>query len=58
MKTQLEEARKVEDTLLKKIKDKIQKQEKLEKEVVCLRKKLEKSQRELLMNTRQMTSSE
>ena len=58
LNTQLEEARKVEDTLLKQIKDKIQKKEKLEEEVVCLRKKLEKSQRELLMNTPQMTSSE
>ena len=57
MKVELEEAKKVEDTLLKKIKDKIQKQEKLEEEVVCLRKKLEKSQRELLMNTPQMKSS-
>ena len=31
--------------------------EKLEEEVVCLRKKLEKAQRELLMNTPQMKSS-
>ena len=58
LKVELEEAKKVEDTLLKKIKDKIQKQEKLEEEVVCLRKKLEHTQRELTMNTPRMTSTE
>ena len=58
MKVELEEAKKVEDILLKKIEDKIQKQEKLEEEVVCLRKKLENSQRKLSINTPQMTSSD
>ena len=48
----------MEDILLKQIKDKYQEQEKLEEEVVCLRKKLENAQRELSMNTPWMTSSE
>ena len=48
----------MEDILLKKIKDKNQEQEKLEEEVVCLRKKLEQDQRELSMNTPWMKSSE
>ena len=58
LKVELKEARKVEDILLKKIKDKHQEQEKLEEEVVGLRKKLENSQRELSMNTPRMKSSE
>ena len=55
MKVELEEAKKVEDILLKQIKDKTQEQEKLEEEVVCLRKKLENAPRKI--NTSQMTSS-
>ena len=51
LKLELEEAKKVEDILLKKIKDKHQEQEKLEEEVVCLRKKLENTQKESSMNT-------
>ena len=51
LKVELEEAKKVEDILLKKIKDKHQEQEKLEEEVVWLRKKRENTQRELSMNT-------
>ena len=58
LKVELEEAKKVEDILLKKIKDKIQEQEKLEEEVVCLRKKLENAQRKVSINTSQMTSSD
>ena len=57
LKVELEEAKKVEDSLLKKIKDKHQEQEKLEEEVVWLRKKLENTQRELSMNTPRMTST-
>ena len=45
LKVELEEAKKVEDILLKQMKDKTQEQEKLEEEVVCLRKKLENAQR-------------
>ena len=51
LKVELEEAKKVEDILIKKIKDKNQEQEKLEEEVVGPRNKLEISQRELSMNT-------
>ena len=58
LKTQLEEARKVEDKLLQQMKEKCLECEKLEEEVVRLRKKLEKAQSELLMNTPQMKSSE
>ena len=58
LKAQLEEARKVEDTLLQKMREKSLECGRLEEEVVSLRKKLEKSQRELIMNTPQMTSSE
>ena len=58
LKEELEEARKVEDILLRQIKDKHQEQEKLEEVVVCLRKKLENTQRELSMNTPRMKSSE
>ena len=43
LKIELEEAKKIEDMLLKQIKEKTQEQEKLEEEVVCLRKKLENS---------------
>ena len=57
LKTQLEEARKVEDTLLQQMREKNLECEKLEEEVMSLRKKLEKSQRDLLMNTPQMRSS-
>ena len=55
LKLELEEAKKIEYMLLKQIKDKIQEQEKLEEEVVCLRKKLENAQRKI--DTSQMTSS-
>ena len=58
LKVELEEAKKVEDTLLKQIEDKIQKQEKLEEEVVCLRKKLENTQTKLSIKTSQMKSSD
>ena len=57
LKVELEEAKKVEDMLLKQIKGKIHEQEKLEEEVVCLRKKLENSQRKVSTNSSQMTSS-
>ena len=57
LKTQLEEAKKVEDTLLEQMREKSLECEKLEEEVVCLRKKLEKSQREVLMNTPKMKIS-
>ena len=56
LKTQLEEANKVEDTLLQQMKEKSVECDKLE-EVLCLRKKLEKAQRELLINTSKMKSS-
>ena len=58
LKTQLEEAKKVEDTLLQQMREKSQECERLEEEVVSLRKNLEKSQRELLMNTPLMKSTE
>ena len=48
---------KVEDTLLQQMREKNMECEKLEEEVVSLRKNLEKSQRELLMNTPLMKSS-
>ena len=57
LKTQLEEAKKLEDTLLEQMREKSLECEKLEEEVVGLRKKLEKAQRELLMNTPQVKSS-
>ena len=56
LKTQPEEVKNVEDTMLEQMREKILECEKLE-EVVCLRKKLEKAQRELLLNTPQMKSS-
>ena len=57
MKVELEEAKKIEDMLLQKIKDKTLEQEKLEEEVVCLRKKLENAQRTVVINSSQTTSS-
>ena len=57
LKTQLEEAKKVEDTLLQQMREKSQECERMEEEVVSLRKNLEKSQRDLLMNTPLMKSS-
>ena len=57
LKTHLEEARKIKDTLLQQMREKNLECEKLEEEVVNLRKKLEKAQRDLLMNTPQMKSS-
>ena len=42
LKTQLEEEKKIEDTLLQKMREKILECEKLEEEVVSLRKNLEK----------------
>ena len=57
LKTHLEEARKIEDTLLQQMREKNLECKKLEEEVVNLRKKLEKAQRDLLMNTPQMKSS-
>ena len=56
LKTQLEEAKKLKDTLLQQMREKSLKCEKLEQEIVCLRKKVEKAQRELLMNTPRMKS--
>lgn len=58
LKVELEEAKRVEDIMIKKIKDKNHEQEKLEEEVGCLRKKLEKAQSELTMNIPQMKISE
>ena len=43
--------------LLKQIKEKTQEQEKLEEEVVCLRKKLENPQRKMVIKSSQTTSS-
>ena len=43
--------------LLKQIKEKTQEQEKLEEEVVRLRKKLENAQRKVVINSSQTTSS-
>ena len=57
LKIELEEAKKIEDMLLKQIKEKTQEQEKLEEEVVCLRKKLENAQRKVVINSSQTTSS-
>ena len=57
LKTHLEEARKIEDTLLQQMRKKSQECERLEEEVMSLRKNLEKAQRELLMNTPLMKSS-
>lgn len=51
LKTHLKEATKIEDTLLQQMKEKNMECERLEEEVASLRKKLEKSQRELLRNT-------
>ena len=57
LKVELEEAKKIEDMLLQQIKDKTREQEKLEEEVVCLRKKLENAQRNVAINSSQTTSS-
>ena len=57
LKTQLEEAKKVEYTLLQQMREKSQECERLEEEVVSLRKNLEKTKRELLMNTPLMKGS-
>ena len=57
LKTQLEEEKKLEDTLLQQMREKSQECERLEEEVVSLRKNLEKSQREILMNTPLMKGS-
>ena len=57
LKIELEDAKKIEDMLLKQVKEKTQEQEKLEEEVVCLRKKLENSQRKVATNSSQKTSS-
>ena len=57
LKTQLEVAKKVEDTLLQQMREKSQECERLEEEVVSLRKNVEKAQRELLMNTPLMKGS-
>ena len=43
--------------LLQQIKDKTREQEKLEEEIVCLRKKLENAQHKVYMNSSQTTSS-
>ena len=43
--------------LLKQVKEKTQEQEKLEEEVICLRKKLENSQRKVVINSSQTKSS-
>ena len=57
LKIKLEEAKKTEDMLLKQIKEKTQEQEKLEEEVVCLRKKLENAQKKMAIYSSQTTSS-
>ena len=57
LKVELEEAKKIEDMLLQQIKDQNREQEKLEEEVVCLRKKLENAQRNVAINSSQTTSS-
>ena len=57
LRAHLEKERKIEDTLLQKMKEKIMECERLEEEVVSLRKNLEKSQRELLMSTPTMKIS-
>ena len=57
LEIELEEAKKIEDILLKQIKEKTQEQEKLEEEVVCLKKKLENTQRRVVINSSQTTSS-
>ena len=57
LKVELEEAKKIEGMLLQQIKDKTREQEKLEEEVVCLRKKLENAQRKVSINSSQTTSS-
>ena len=57
LKAQLEEARKVEDTLLQQMREKILECGRLEEEVVSLRMKLEKAQIELIMNIPQMKRS-
>ena len=49
LKVDIEEAKKIEDMLLHKIKDKTREQEKLEEEVVCLRKKLENAQKKVVI---------
>ena len=57
LKIELEEAKKIEDMLLNQIKDKTQEQEKLEEEIICLRKKLESAQQKVSIYHSQMTSS-
>ena len=57
LKVELEEAKKIEDMLLQQIKDKTREQEKLEEEVVCLRKKLENGQKKVSTNSSQIASS-
>ena len=57
LKVKLEEAKKIEDMLLQQIKDKTREQEKLEEEIVYLRKKLESSQQKVSIYPSQMTRS-
>lgn len=58
MKVELEKSKKVEDILMKQVKEKNQECERLEEEVVCLKKKLEKAQTELNMNIQQIKGYE
>ena len=58
MKVELEESRKIGDILKKEIKEKNQEREKLEEEMVSLRKISEKAQKELTMNIPWMKISE
>jgi len=58
LKVELEESNKVEDILLQQIKEKKQECEKLEEEVVYLKKKLEKAQTELNINIQKIKVSE
>lgn len=58
LKVELEEAKKVEDILLQHIKEKNQECEKLEEDVVCLKKKLEKTQTKLNVNIQKIKESE
>ena len=57
LKAQLEEERKVEDTLLQKMREKVLECGRLEEEVVSMMMKSEKAQIELIMNIPQMKSS-
>jgi len=57
LKVKLAEAKKIEDMLLQQIKDKTQEQEKLEEEIVCLRKQLESAQQKVSIYPSQTTSS-